>query len=69
MSAFFFADKRMSFNGTRLVHQEGCLALPQAPDRIFLGTFLHMTSAVQTARIRYFGASPCLLCLAIKRND
>lgn len=69
MSLFYYAEKRMSVSGTRLVHNAGCPNLPEARERIFLGSFLHMGFAFQAANIWYFRAGPCLLCLARHRRE
>jgi len=64
MSAFYYVEKNISFSGIRLVHEAGCQNLPQADNRIFLGSFSHISFAVQAANIRYSSSAPCLHCIS-----
>lgn len=57
----YYVSKDQS-KGTHEIHVPRCSYLPEADDRVYLGSFTTCSDALQQARSRFAGAKGCQWC-------
>lgn len=60
--ASYYVNKNQQSNGDHEVHKQGCVYMPDAANRIYLGEHVSCHSAVQQARRHYARSNGCYFC-------
>lgn len=60
--ANYYVNKNAQPNGDHEVHKEGCVWMPQASNRTYLGDFPTCFEAVRKAKTLYSQANGCATC-------
>jgi len=60
--ATHYVNQNAQANGDHEVHRTGCLFLPDAENRLYLGDFLTCYPAVAAARRHYHQVNGCFYC-------
>lgn len=60
--ARYYVNKNQQSNGDHEVHREGCLWLPDAGNRMYLGVFTSCFPAVAEAKKYYRQVNGCYFC-------
>ena len=58
----YYVSKQEQSNGNHEIHVPRCAHLPDANDRIYLGTFTNCRDALHTARSHYEKSNGCYWC-------
>ena len=58
----YYVNKNAQANGDHEVHESGCLYLPAAENRVYLGDFSNCRDAVAEARRHYRQSNGCYYC-------
>lgn len=65
----YYVNKNAQANGTHEVHRQDCTWLPDAENRICLGSFYNGKDAVKTAQKYYDDVDGCYYCCREAHND
>ncbi len=60
----YYVEKRETANGEHEIHVPRCAYLPEANDRVYLGTFSSCADALRQAKTHYDKATGCRWCCA-----
>lgn len=60
--ANYYVNKNVQHNGDHEVHKSGCIYMPQAENRIYLGDFTSCSDAVRKAKEYYPQSDGCKTC-------
>ncbi|HJV50869.1 MAG TPA: hypothetical protein VJ652_05405 [Noviherbaspirillum sp.] len=58
----YYVEKQEKANGAHEIHVPRCTYLPEADDRIYLGTFTNCADALRAAQTHYDKAASCRWC-------
>jgi hypothetical protein len=58
----YYVNKNAQANGDHEVHEEGCIYMPSADNRLYLGMFSSCREAVTEAKKTYTQSNGCKTC-------
>jgi hypothetical protein len=58
----YYVNKNPQNNGDHEVHHEGCIHMPSAEQRLYLGAFPSCLGAVSASKRRYRSSDGCKIC-------